>query len=90
MTTNSAAIDRFCDELRASEFAQYADQTRTDLMDLDRKSDECPDHAGYFDGLQYIFSHESRSLGERLEKLAQLSNLKKGYVVVNMREFCGW
>jgi hypothetical protein len=89
MTTNSAAIDRFCDELRASQFAQYADQVRTDLMDLDRRSDACPDHANYFSGLRYI-SHESRPLGERLEKLAQLSNLKKGYVVVNLKEFCGW
>jgi hypothetical protein len=90
MTTNSAAIDRFCDELRADlRFAQYADQIRTDLMGLDSKSDTCPDHAAYFDALRYVFTRGSRPLTERLEKLARLSS-QKGYVVVNLKEFAGW
>jgi hypothetical protein len=90
MTTNSAAIGRFCDELRADgRLAEFADPVCADLMDLDRKSDTCPDHAAYFDALRYVFTRESRPLTERLEKLAALSS-QKGYVVIDLKAFCGW
>jgi hypothetical protein len=91
MTTNTPSIDRFVDELRADPlFSGFADEVRTQLMGVDRKADDCPDHAAYFSALQYVFTHEDHSLAERLEQLSRLSNLKKGYVVVNLQEFTGW
>jgi hypothetical protein len=91
MTTNTLSIDRFCEELAADpRFSPYADQIRTKLMDVDCRGDTCPDHAGFFDGLRWIFTHDDHSLAERLEMMGRLSDLKNGYQIVEMRSFTGW
>jgi hypothetical protein len=92
MTTNTPSIDRFVDELRAvyPQGAEFVEQVRTGLMDIDRKADDCPDHAAFFAGLQWIYEHESHPVAERLEQMSKLANFKKGYVVVDLPEFTGW
>jgi hypothetical protein len=91
MSTNSDDINYFCQQLAVDpRYSALADRIRAGLMDVDRRGDDCPDHAGFFDGLRWIFTREDHSLAERLEQMSRLSNLKKGYVVVNLSEFTGW
>jgi hypothetical protein len=91
MSTNSDDINYFCRQLAADpRFSSYAEQIRTKLMDVDRRADNCPDNAEYFSGLRWIFTREDHSLGERLDMMSRLANLKKGYVVVDLQEFTGW
>jgi hypothetical protein len=91
MTTNADDINYFCQQLAADpRYRPYADQIRTRLMDVDCRGDDCPDHAGFFDGLRWIFTREDHSLAERLEQMSRLANLKQGYQVVNLQEFTGW
>ena len=90
MTTNSPSIDKFIDELRHSRFAEFADGFYSDLTGIDRLADDSPDHAEFFDGLEFIFSQRWRPLDERLGKMVEFAKLTGNPVVVVMREFCGW
>ena len=82
-------MERFCEELRGnSRFAEFADEFRTHLTDIDRLADESPDHAELFDGLQWIFSQQSRSVGER--PLVEFIGVQCHPVVVDMESFTGW
>jgi hypothetical protein len=91
MSTHSDSINCFCDEMRRHpEFSKFADGFRTDLTGIDRLADDSPDHAEFFDGLEFIFSQRWRSLDERLSKMVEFTKLTGNPVVCVMREFVGW
>jgi hypothetical protein len=94
MTTHSPSIDRFCEEIcRDPIFGDLADSFRAGLSEVDRLADDSPDHAEFFAGLEWIFSTQSRSVGERLAKMSAFGDLIKDkgrLVVVDLPRFTGW
>jgi hypothetical protein len=94
MTTHGREISEFVSEVRADpEFSVLAELFHAGLSEADRIADNSVDHAEFFRGLQHIFTKQSRPLNERINKLIEFDDLRKGkdgLVVVDLREFCGW
>jgi hypothetical protein len=85
-----SAYDHFLVELCADPaFVASAPEIRRGLDALDIEGDGNMHALALYEGVCWILNQRRHSVGERMEKVAELTALK-GHNVVNLREFCKW
>jgi hypothetical protein len=89
MSTTGERIERFIDELRRdSRFAASADSFADCYAKLDLEADG-NSHAMALEEALLTIGEAPQPLERRIEKQHELLRLR-GWVCINLKEFCGW
>jgi hypothetical protein len=83
-------LDRFAAELRAVDMASHADAFQEAVKATYAEGAESPDAIEFLDAIRWICKQRSRSILEKIEAMAKLTNLKGHVRILDLRKFLGW